>query len=166
MIELALANLHRIACWLALNGGTKAIRQKDKDSHRVANANVVTFWKGRNMSGKTRQVEAAISALAGGCSQAEAARRAGVAERTVSRWLARDEFQRRLAKARARVLDGVVNQLTVNAELAVQTLRELLVDLSPAIRLGAARATLDSLLKLRAEVDVEQRLAAIESKLK
>lgn len=118
------------------------------------------------MTGKTRQAEAAIAAIASGCSQAEAARRAGVGERTIARWLARDEFRQRVTKARERVLDGLVGQLADNAARAVTALGELLDDESPVIRLGASRAVIDALVKMRAEVDIESRLSAIESKLK
>ncbi len=55
--------------------------------------------------------------------------------------------------------------LGVASNQAVLTLIKLMSNELPTVQLGAARAVLDGLLKLRGEFEVERRLSEIEKRL-
>lgn len=87
----------------------------------------------------------AIVALLSEPSLGLAAKRCGVGERTLRRWMANDEaFQAELANARRATFEAGLVRVQALAELAVQTLEELLgAKKHPAVRLGAARTVLE-----------------------
>jgi hypothetical protein len=101
--------------------------------------------------------------LACGATVESAARECGLSPRTVYRRLAQPAFQRRLQALRADMVQRTAGTLTAAASEAVRTLLELL---KPAVaantRLGAARAVLESGVKLREITELEQRIAALE----
>ena len=117
------------------------------------------------MAGKPRQTDALLEALAAGCSQAEASRRTGLSTRTIARRLADESFKRQITAARDRMVDNAHGRIADVASKAVTTLEELLTDDSPTIRLGAARAVLEGLTRLREGVELQRRLVAIEDAL-
>ena len=107
--------------------------------------------------------DALLLALAGGVAVAEAARRAGVSERTAFRRLADPEFKRRLAQVRDKMLDDAVGQLAHNSGTAVETLTKLCTDgQSESVRLMAARSLLELAPRLRASVELGARMTALE----
>lgn len=86
---------------------------------------------------------AIIAALAAGCTQAEAARRAGVSERTVRRRLEDITFTELVETARGELLDRTVGKVADAATRGVETLEGLLDADSERVRLGAARALVE-----------------------
>jgi hypothetical protein len=112
---------------------------------------------------RKKREDALLLALAGGISVAEAARRAGVGERTAFRRLTDPQFKGRVAEVRDKMLDDAVGQLAHNSSTAVETLAELCTSAqSEMVRLMAARALLEHAPKLRANVELQARMTALE----
>jgi hypothetical protein len=106
-------------------------------------------------------------ALACGATVENAARKAGVSERTVYRWQADPAFQERVKQTRAEFVQRTAGMLTGAGMGSVKTLVDLQQDASvaPAVRRGAARDLLAMSLRFRETAEFEQRLAAIEVQL-
>src|SRR3954464_15182527 len=94
-----------------------------------------------------------VAALAGGATYEDAAKRAGVSERTVRRRLDDPAFKRQVDEARAEMLSQATARLTSAALDAVEALRGLCwgSDLDFA-RLAAARAILEVGAKYREQL--------------
>src|SRR5205807_7289241 len=90
---------------------------------------------------------------------------AGVSVRTAYRRLADPAFARRLAQARDELISGALGELVECASEAVATLRALLRASDERVRLGAAKSTLEQLLRLRETLTLSQRLATLERAL-
>lgn len=115
-------------------------------------------------NGKRKPAEATlIAALAAGCTQAKAAHRSGLSERTVARRLDDPCFRAEVARARSVMLERTLAMLAEATVEAVTTLQELVRDGSPSIRLGAARAILDYTAKFRDQTDFAVQLDRIEA---
>ena len=71
----------------------------------------------------TRKAEQAIAALLEHPTIAEAARGCGVSERSLWRWLQRDDFQKRYRTAQRAVVDSAISELQAATKEAVTTLR-------------------------------------------
>jgi hypothetical protein len=104
-----------------------------------------------------------LLALAAGRTVREAAELAGVGERTVTRRLADPDFRRQVAEARSAMMDRALGKLADATSDAVATLKDLLDAASETARLGAAKSILELSTKLRETVELEQRIAALES---
>ena len=113
--------------------------------------------------GQTRDDVLAI-ALARGVSIRGAARQAGFSPRTAHRRLADRVFVERVEQFRRTMLDECIGILTSSNIAAARALRKLLTDQVAGIRLAAARTILDSSLRFRDHLEIELRLAALESK--
>ncbi len=74
-----------------------------------------------------------------------AAREAGVPERTLREWLTQPYFVDALREAQRRCTDEALGEIEGTAQMAVQTLREVMgnVNASPGARTNAARTALD-----------------------
>ena len=114
------------------------------------------------MSARSRSEELLLGALAAGSPVDQAAETAGVSVRTAYRRLADPRFARRLAQARDELISRALGELVDCASEAVATLRALLRAKDERVRLGAARSTLEQLLRLRETLTLSQRLAALE----
>src|SRR5213076_2878200 len=91
-----------------------------------------------------------LLALACGATKENAARKAGVSERTVYRRLKDPEFRQRLQAIRTDMVQRAANVLTAAAMEAVKTLLSLQEgSVSNSVRLGAARAILEQGTRLR-----------------
>jgi hypothetical protein len=110
--------------------------------------------------------QALIAALAAGSSVEEAAARAGVSRRTAYRRLADPGFQRRLVGARDELVTEALGELVASAGAAVARLRDLLDARDDRIKLGAAKALLDQLLRIRETVTLAERVSALEHRLR
>src|SRR4051794_8629405 len=117
------------------------------------------------MGSRSRAGELLRAALAGGGAVEDAARRSGLSTRTAYRRLADPVFARRLAAARDELISSALGELVDSAAEAVATLRALLSAPDDRVRLGAAKATLDQLLRLRETLALSQRLALLEQQL-
>ena len=100
--------------------------------------------------------------LARGCSNAEAARAAGCDVKTVYRKLQDPDFKAAVDDFRSNMLDSASGQLAAVLKKAISTLEDLLTSSKPAIQLGAARAILDSSLRVREAVEIESRIRLLE----
>jgi hypothetical protein len=115
--------------------------------------------------GRRKGEDALLVALAGGRTVREAARAAGIGERTARRRLAEPGFARRVAALQAQMIEQALGRSVKSMSAAADTLRKLLRAQSESVRLGAARALLELPVKLRDSVELEQRLAALEERL-
>jgi hypothetical protein len=111
---------------------------------------------------RARADEQLLVALAAGAPVEQAAQAAGVSTRTAYRRLADPAFARRLTQARDALITAALGELVESASEAVQTLRALLSARDERVRLGAAKATLEQLIRLRESLTLSQRLAALE----
>jgi hypothetical protein len=108
-----------------------------------------------------------LGALVEGATVAQAAKKAGLSERTAYRRLAEPEFRRDLAERRRQLVDAVSARLAAAGDSAIDTLLALKddPDVQPSVRLSAARCVLEHLGKLAelAEAaDLGDRLGVIE----
>jgi hypothetical protein len=117
------------------------------------------------VSARSRSDELLLGALAAGSPVDQAAETAGISVRTAYRRLADPGFARRLAQARDELISSALGELVECASEAVATLRALLQAKDERVRLGAARSTLEQLLRLRETLTLSQRLAALERSL-
>jgi hypothetical protein len=110
---------------------------------------------------------ALLRALSCGATVENAARKAGVAERTVYRRLADPAFQAELKKASMEMLQRTAAMLCGAGIGCIKTLVDLQGDVAvtPSVRRRAARDVLDLSLKYRDRADLEPRLAAAEEQL-
>jgi len=111
---------------------------------------------------KTRAVTALLSSR----TATDAAATAGVTERTIGRWLAEDEaFTRALRQAEDAAIDGAVRRLVGLQGQALDVLQDTLTreGVAPTVRVRAACAVLDFLLRLRELRTLEERIAALEA---
>lgn len=114
-------------------------------------------------SGRHGADDQLIALLAGGATNADAAKSAGISERTVYRRMQDPAFRQRVTEARASLIERAVAQLAASASQAVSTLTDLLgFEYPPAQRVSAARSILELGVKLRESVELEQRIAALE----
>lgn len=103
--------------------------------------------------------------LAEGLGVVEASRRAGIHRRTASKRLQDPEFKAYVRSLRAESLEQASAKLSTATSQAVDVLIELMSGENEFCRLQAARAVLESALRMREVLDVEERLAAIEARL-
>jgi hypothetical protein len=103
-----------------------------------------------------------LGALAAGSTVEDAACSAGISTRTAYRRLANPGFAHRLAQARDDLISAALGELIDSASEAVTTLRTLLGASDERVRLAAAKATLEQLLRLRETLSLSQRLATLE----
>jgi hypothetical protein len=105
------------------------------------------------------------AALAAGRTVQRAAEAAGVSERTAHRRLKDPSFKRQVAECRARVLDETLGALTEATTSAVAVMAELLAEgNAPKVRLAAAKAIIDSQLRVSQLVDLERRVLELEER--
>jgi hypothetical protein len=108
---------------------------------------------------------ALVVALAGGATVQEAARAAGVSERTVYRRLEDGTFRHAVAEARSGLIGRAAGVLARVCAAAAMTLADLLEAESETVRLGACRSILELGVKLRESEELERRLAELERAL-
>ena len=118
-----------------------------------------------SVSGRSGGDAVLVAALAAGCTYEDAARQAGVSERTVRRRLDDPGFRKQVDAARGEMISRAVAQLSAAATEAVGTLRELLASELDFARLGAARAILEVGFKYREQLDLAERITALEEQL-
>lgn len=118
-------------------------------------------------NGRHRADESLIASLVAGVTVQEAASQAGVGQRTAFRRLSDSRFRQRLAETKGRMLETVSARLANSAGAACEELERLLKKAdSESVRLGAARTILEQVLRMRELVEIDQRLLALEQRLK
>ena len=107
---------------------------------------------------------AAIAALLTHPTVGQAAIAAGCGSRTLRRWLADPGFRQELVASELDLIDSAVRLMVSDLETNAKTMRTIRDDLNngPAVRLRAAVAIADDLLRWRELRNVEARLAALE----
>jgi hypothetical protein len=114
--------------------------------------------------GSKKAADAALVVhLASGVSPAGAAKLAGVSEATCYRRLADPAFRQRVETARSSFWERALGILSKGAAESATVLRRLLRSEDGRIKLQAAKVLLDQGIKVRDQVDIEQRLAALEA---
>ena len=113
----------------------------------------------------SRKQEQAIVALIAQPTIPAAAAVAGVSDATLWRWLQRPDFIRAYREARRQVVEQALGEVQAATTDAVRTLREVMTDpVSPASsRVAAARAVLDTALRAVELMDLETRIADLET---
>ncbi len=93
------------------------------------------------------------------------AKKIGVGERTLYRWLTLPHFKQRLEEEKKKLRHQALDELKATLNSAVSALRELLGSANESIRLRGAQSVIDFNLKLGEIQDVEQRLARLEESI-
>lgn len=124
---------------------------------------------GKNRQGpaklKPAQV-AAIDALLSSTTMSAAAKKAGVADRTLRHWLATDEaFQDALRQAESQVIDHLARRLVAFSDGAITVLASVMVnrDEKTADRVRASDIILGRMLTMTEIRNIERRLADLEA---
>lgn len=109
---------------------------------------------------------ALVLGLARGLSYSEAAKAAGIGERTIVRRMADPVFRAEVERIRAAMIERALGKLADKVSAAVDTLGNLLKPGTPAtVRRGAADSLLSHALRLREHLELDARLAALEARL-
>ena len=118
-------------------------------------------------AGRKRKADTSlIVALACGASPESAAQKAGLSLRTVYRRLAEPAFRAHVQQLRLEMVRRTDGMLTASGLAAVKTFTTLQESAtSESVRLGAARAIIELGCKLRENVELMERLAALETRL-
>ena len=112
--------------------------------------------------GRSGADETLVTLLAGGATRQQAAQSARVGERTVYRRLEDPAFRARIEEARADMLARTSALLTAAGAAAAGTLVRLLRAESDAVKLAAAVRIIELGGKLRTDLELEARIAALE----
>jgi hypothetical protein len=116
--------------------------------------------------GRRNADEMLLMALACGATVEAAAAKAGISKVTAKRRLADPEFQNRLKEFKSDMVQRAAATLTAAGSESVKTLVVLQQSSVPhAVRLGAAKATIELGIKMREVTDLEARLAALEQQM-
>jgi hypothetical protein len=109
----------------------------------------------------------ALVALMASKSVRAAAKKCGLAERTLYRYLADPAFAAELARQEGHMIDAGVRWMITELEAALGTIDDVRTDesASPSVRLRAASTWLAALRDLRELRDIEARLARLEEVL-
>ena len=119
------------------------------------------------MSGLSTKQQKALDALLRGCTQDAAAREAGVSRRTLGRWMSRNvAFQQALRSAEQEALQRIHRRLVALAESACDALGQALRGEAQPAQVRAADVVLARLMPLRELVEIEERLKALEEKVR
>jgi transposase len=106
----------------------------------------------------------AITALLSERTTRDAAKAAGVSEKTLYQWLNEPAFRAALREAEKSILDDVTRRLSAGASLALDTLKKLVQSARhESTKLRASVAWLELSLKYRDMHDIEERLTALEA---
>ena len=110
----------------------------------------------------------AIEALATGHTVDDSALLSGVTPQTVYRWRRQAEFRAALNEMSDQLLQEASTQLVASVSGAISTLRRIAADEeAPAsTQVAAARAILDAVLKLREQLELLERIEALEAQVR
>ncbi len=104
------------------------------------------------------------TAVASGATYAAAARQAGVSERTVKRRMHDPSFRAAVHGIQSTIVEAAAGKLAYLSTEAIETLGELMRASEPShVRLGAARAVLETALRWQELADIQGRLEELET---
>jgi hypothetical protein len=113
---------------------------------------------------RRRADEALLAALAAGHTYQEAATLANLSLRTVKRRMADPLFRLELDDVKREVTQRTAASLGDASTSAVATLKALLADRDPWVRLRSSQAILDVTIKYRETLELTERLGALEER--
>lgn len=115
----------------------------------------------------TRKAEQAVAALLQFPTIPEAAKAAGVSERTLYCWLQEEAFREQYRSARAELVRHAVKMVQKASGEAVEVLRIVInnPESSPSSRVSAAKTVLELALKAVELEELESRLVALEARI-
>jgi hypothetical protein len=95
----------------------------------------------------------------------EAAAKSTVSESTAIRWMRNEEFQRRYAEARSRLVDQATSRLRAEMGLGVDLIVKIAksAETPPSVRLNAASRLVEFGLRAVELEEIVQRIAALEA---
>jgi len=107
----------------------------------------------------------AISALMQSRSNGEAAKTAGIGERTLYRWLSEPLFRQALQDAENQAADMTARRLATGTRLALDVLVTIMESeaAGDTLRLQAAKAWLENYHRARDDGDLDRRITALEA---
>ena len=111
---------------------------------------------------RPQREEQAIAALLSEPTIEAAARKAGIGESTLLRWLREPSFKAAYRAARRSLVESAVGRLQQAATKAVAALERNLTCGIPAVEVGAARSVLDQAIKAVELVDLAERVEQLE----
>ena len=120
----------------------------------------------QNGSKKARRLadDQALLFLASGKSVTKTAAKTGLSRRTLTRRLNDPAFRRRLSKFRAELFERGMGILAAAQAGAASALVRLLKSENESVRLGASRSVFELGAKIRENVEIEERLSALEDR--
>ncbi|MGE5444532.1 MAG: phBC6A51 family helix-turn-helix protein [Ignavibacteriales bacterium] len=95
----------------------------------------------------------------------DVAKKIGVGERTLYRWLTLPHFEKCLSEEREKLRDQAFSNLKARLNTAVERLGGLLDSETESIKLRASQAILDYNIKIVKTEELEERLKALEEAL-
>lgn len=104
----------------------------------------------------------AAAALVAGDTVRDAAAKAGIGRRTLTRWLANPKFVARVEALRTEAVTTAMNRLNTSMSAAADTLTELLTDDDAQMRFKAAKAVLEITMRLKEHGELTQRIMDLE----
>ena len=115
----------------------------------------------------SRRHEKVIVALLANPTMKVAAEEAGVSGMTIWRLMQDEAFQRRYREAQSKALESALGSLQGAATEAIDTLRQISRDgKHETARVQAAKTIIDCTLKIREQFDFNDRLKAVEARLR
>jgi hypothetical protein len=120
----------------------------------------------QNGSKKARRLadDQALLFLASGKSVTKTAAKTGLSRRTLTRRLNDPAFRRRLVNVRAELFERGMGILAAAQAGAASALVRLLKSENESVRLGASRSVFELGAKIRENVEIEERLSALEDR--
>ncbi len=107
--------------------------------------------------------DALAAELAAGKTVRDAATAAGVAERTAHRRLTDPAFKARVSEVRGGMVTTAAGRLADGMAAAADVLRALLTDADPHVRHKASVKLIELSVRVRDQVEIEDRLARLEA---
>lgn len=111
---------------------------------------------------QSRKEDDALAALLSCPTIVDAAKKAGVSEETLHRWLKQPDFKARYREARQQVVRHAVTRLQSATTQAVETLERNMGCGNPSVEVAAARAVLDRAIESATLDDAMERLDELE----
>jgi hypothetical protein len=112
----------------------------------------------------TARQQAAVTALATGMTNRDAAAHVGIGEATLYRWLNQPAFLSALENTQQIMLSAAARQLAASLSCAIDTLTSITRDntVAESVRVTAARSLIEITVKVHGIASIERRLSELE----